>query len=496
MGSDKGCIMVIFGATGDLTAKKLLPALYNMKKTKFLPEKFVCLGFARQDFSDESFRDYLKDKVNKHSRLKPVDEETWKSFSERIFYYNASFDDDNGYSGLKERMAGVTKNMGIPANYLFYLSVQPKFFPLIVEKLKQHGLIYEKDASNWSRVIIEKPFGHDLNSAIELQEQIEKNLSEDQIYRIDHYLGKETVQNLLIFRFANPIFESIWDSSHIDHVQISVAEDFGIGTRGRFYEEQGFVRDVLQNHMMQLLCLVAMESPTELTADKVRDEKVKVLTSIRPFSDDDLKDNCIRGQYGEGTTDKEKLVGYRQEENVDPNSNVETYVAVKLFIDNDRWTDVPFYLRGGKRLSSKKTEIALFLKKSEDVDTKWPNKNAGQNVIIVRVQPNEGISLSVNCKVPGPDNQIKVVHMDFQYSDYFGKEPPEAYERLIWEAIEGDGTLFARTDEVITSWKLLTPLLEYWKAKEEAFPNYKAGSNGPKASDDLIEKEGHKWIPL
>lgn len=490
------CALVIFGATGDLTGRKLGPALYNLGRDGLLPPNFACVGFARRDKSDADFRADLKEDINKHSRVKPIDEPFWNHFQSQIFYHRSEFDDDRGYEALAERLKQLDAKLATRGNRIFYLSVQPKFFPLIIAKLKKHGLVYDAhtEKEKWSRVIIEKPFGHDVASAAELQENIAQNLDESQIYRIDHYLGKETVQNLLVFRFANSIFESLWNYKHIDHVQITVAEDIGIGTRGHFFEEEGLLRDVVQNHMMQLLSLVAMEPPVNLSATAIRDEKVKVLQSIRPLTKIDFEENVVRGQYGNGFINGEAAVAYRQEKDVDPKSNVETYLALRFFIDNWRWAGVPFYLRAGKRLPKRGTEIAITFKDAPGVLFQQREQKNLANVLAMRIQPDEGIAMRINCKVPGPSSPIQPVKMDFRYGSYFGQTPPEAYERLIWEAILGDSTLFARSDEVAQSWKILTPLLEYWKANPpNDFPNYAAGSWGPKRADEMIHKEGRAW---
>jgi len=493
------CVLVIFGATGDLTGRKLMPAIYNLGKDGLLPASFSCVGFARKDKSHDDFRSEMKDAIAEHSRTKPLDEPYWENFKEQTFYHKSEFDDDAGYASLKTFLEELDKKFGTKGNRVFYLSVQPKFFPNIIEKLSKHGLIYNahEEKEKFSRVIIEKPFGHDLNSANELQAHIKKFLAERQIYRIDHYLGKETVQNLLVFRFANSIFEALWNNRHIDHVQITVAESIGIGTRGHFFEEEGLLRDVIQNHMMQLLSLVAMEPPPNLSADAVRDEKVKATACIRPFTEEDFKTGAVRGQYGKGFVDGKDAAGYREEKDVNPESKVETYAAVRLFIDNWRWAGVPFYLRGGKRLPKRATEIAIVFKDAPGILFKTPGTKNEQNVLAIRIQPDEGISMKMNCKVPGPESPIQPVKMDFRYGSYFGKEPPEAYERLIRECILGDSTLFARTDEVQNSWKFFTPLLEYWaKNPPENFPNYESGSWGPEDADKMMEKDGRSWRVL
>lgn len=493
------CILVIFGATGDLTGRKLAPALYNLGREKLLPDNFACVGFARREKSDEQFREELKEEVNNHSRIPPTDAPFWEGFKEKIFYHRSEFDEDAGYEALAEKLKAIDAKFGTKGNRVFYLSVQPKFFPLIIEKLRKHGLVYDahSEHTRWSRVIIEKPFGHDLKSAAALQTDISQHLDESQVYRIDHYLGKETVQNLLVFRFANSIFESLWNYKHIDHIQITVAEDIGIGTRGHFFEEQGLLRDIVQNHMMQLLSLVAMEPPVNLSANAIRDEKVKVLESIRPFTDADFGHSIVRGQYAAGTIGGAPVVGYRQEKDVDPKSNIETFVALRLFIDNWRWAGVPFYLRGGKRLPKRSTEIAIIFKDAPGVLFQQGGQKNCPNVIAIRIQPDEGISMRINCKVPGPSIPIQPVKMDFRYGSYFGQTPPEAYERLIRECILGDSTLFARSDEVAESWKILTPVLEHWAANPPAdFPNYASGTWGPKKADEMMAKEGRTWRTL
>lgn len=490
------CILVIFGATGDLTGRKLLPALYNLAREGQLPSHFACVGFARRSKTNEQFRSEMLDDVNEFSRVKPVDKALWNDFSEHLFYHQSEFDNDAGYESLRTFLDELDKTYGTKGNRLFYLSTQPSYFPVVIEKLKQHNLVYEANRvqDKWSRIIIEKPFGEDLDSAIALQTEITKHLDESQIYRIDHYLGKETVQNLMVFRFSNPIFESIWNNHHIDHVQFTVSEDIGVGSRGRFWEEAGMLRDIVQNHMMQLLSLVAMEPPSNLKADAIHDEKVKVLESIRPFDLSQLDNLAVRGQYGPGIINGAPVKGYRSEENVAPDSSVETYVALELFIDNWRWAGVPFYLRAGKRLPRRATEIAVFFKEAPGYLFKTDKKRNEQNTLVIRIQPDEGISLKMNCKVPGMSSQIQPVKMDFRYGSYFGSTPPEAYERLICDCMAGDSTLFARVDEVMASWKLLTPVLKKWKEERPSdFPNYPAGTWGPVAADEMLERNGCSW---
>lgn len=490
------CILVIFGATGDLTARKLIPAIYNLAREGQLPAQFACVGFARREKTHEQFREEMKQAVSSFSRVKPLDENLWKNFQEHLYYHRSEFHEEEGYGRLQTFLNSLDAKLGTKGNRVFYLSTQPSFFPLISEKLHHAGLIYDADQvqDKWSRIIVEKPFGHDLNSAKALQKELLRFLKEEQIYRIDHYLGKETVQNLLVFRFANSLFESVWNNRYIDHVQITVAEDIGIGSRGAFWEEAGLLRDIVQNHMMQLLSLVAMEPPVSLAADAIHDEKVKVLQAIRSFQPTDFENSVIRGQYGPGYINGESVVSYRQEKNVSPTSNVETYAALRLFIDNWRWAGVPFYLRGGKRLPKRTTEIAVIFKDPPGVLFQQNNKRNEPNILSIRIQPDEGTGLKVNCKVPGPSSPIQPVKMDFRYGAYFGMSPPEAYERLIQDCILGDNTLFAREDEVFTSWQLLTPVLDYWATHQQAdFPNYPSGSWGPKAADELLTRDKRKW---
>lgn len=487
------CILVIFGATGDLTAKKLLPALYNLTRDGQLPAQFACIGFARRTKTHAQFREEAHTAIAKYSRSKPVDENLWHSFEQQLFYHVSEFHEDAGYEKLKEFLADLDRKFGTKGNRIFYLATAASYFSLIVEKLHQAGLIYKvgENGQKWSRVIIEKPFGHDLATAHALQKELLNFLKEDQIFRIDHYLGKETVQNILVFRFANSIFESLWNNRYIDSVQITVAEDIGIGTRGNLWEESGYVRDIIQNHMMQLLTLMAMEPPVSLAARSIHDEKVKVLRAIRDIRPDV---DAVRGQYDKGFVAGKEVGGYRSEKDVNPESHVETYAALRLFIDNWRWEGVPFYLRGGKCLPKKATEIAIIFKHPPGVLFQQNGKNNESNVLTIRIQPDEGISLKINCKVPGPSSPIQPVKMDFRYGSYFGMVPPEAYERLICDCILGDSTLFAREDEVFNSWRLLTPILEYWAAHpDKDFPNYAAGSWGPKSADDLIAQDHRKW---
>jgi len=490
------CILTIFGATGDLTARKLLPALYNLAKEGQLPSHFACVGFARRDKSHDDFRKEMYEAVSKHSRSQPIDDKVWEEFSQSLFYHKSEFQEDEGYDALCKFLKEIDRQKETQGNRVFYLSTPPSFFPMIAEKLKKHELMYNAltEEKMWSRIIIEKPFGRDLESAEELQDHIETYMHERQIYRIDHYLGKETVQNLLVFRFSNSIFEDLWNSSHIDHVQISVAEDIGIGTRGKFFEEAGILRDIVQNHVMQLLSLIAMEPPISLESSDIHDEKVKVLKAIRAIPMDSFDCYVARGQYDKGIVNGSAVKGYREEKDVSSDSNIETFVALKLFIDNWRWANVPFYLRAGKCLPKKTTEVVITFKSAPGVLFQHLDNRNEPNRLVIRIQPNEGMSLRMNCKVPGMLSAIQPVKMDFRYGLFFGLTPPEAYERLICDCMAGDSTLFARNDEVLASWKVLTPILERWKEEPpKNFPNYPAGSWGPDEAREIMERDGRSW---
>ncbi|WP_192940658.1 glucose-6-phosphate dehydrogenase [Candidatus Chlamydia corallus] len=492
------CILVIFGATGDLTARKLLPALYHLTKEGRLSDQFVCVGFARREKTHEQFCQEMKEAVMQFSPSE-LDIKIWEHFKHRLFYHRSEFNNNEGYKSLKSFLEELDKKYGTQGNRLFYLSTPPQYFSEIIENLNKHKLFYENQDHGklWSRVIIEKPFGRDLDSAKQLQECINQNLDENSVYHIDHYLGKETVQNILTVRFANTIFESCWNSQYIDHVQISLSETIGIGSRGNFFEKSGMLRDMVQNHMMQLLCLLTMEPPAIFDADEIKKEKIKILQRISPFSEGS---SIIRGQYGPGIVQGVSVLGYREEENVDRNSQIETYVALKILINNPRWLGVPFYLRAGKRLARKSTDISIIFKKSPynlfaaEECSRCPIEN---DLLIIRIQPDEGVALKFNCKVPGTNNIVRPVKMDFRYDSYFQTTTPEAYERLLCDCIIGDRTLFIGGDEVMASWKIFTPVLEEWQQDSlSSFPNYTAGSSGPKEADALIEKDGRAWRPL
>jgi glucose-6-phosphate 1-dehydrogenase len=482
-------IMVIFGASGDLTARKLVPAIYNLALNRYLPSGFTVVGAALTPWSDQEFRKQMLDAVSKYSRSQPIDRAVWDSFAEGLFYLPLRFDDSDGFGRLKACLERLDEQRGAEGNRVFYLATLPEFFPVIVERLGAAGLANQGQA--WGRVIIEKPFGRDLRSAQQLNAAVHTVFKEPQVYRIDHYLGKETVQNAMVFRFANGIFEPIWNRRYVDHIQITVAEDLGIERRGAYYEHAGALRDIVQNHLLQLLSIVAMEPPANFDAETVRDEKVKVLRSIRPV----LEDDVVRGQYGSGWVAGEQVKGYREEEHVGSDSSVETYVAMRLFVDNWRWADTPFYLRTGKRLPSRASEMAIQYKNAPHLPfAKTAVEGLSPNVLVMRIQPHEGASLKIAAKVPGPAMRMRTVNMDFFYGASFMVESPDAYERLLLDCMLGDPTLFAREDEVERAWTLVDRVEAIWAAQPAPnFPNYAAGTWGPSAADQLIERNGRRW---
>jgi glucose-6-phosphate 1-dehydrogenase len=486
------CIVVIFGASGDLTKRKLLPALFHLKQQNLLPEQFSVVGVARRDLS-ATFSADMQDGILKGGGVDAGDS-ALKPFMDKVKYFATNFDDDEGFEKLKAFLADLDKQFGTKGNRLFYLAVAPEFFADIAQRLAKHGMT-KTGSATWVNVIIEKPFGTDLASAKKLNTEINKVLKERQIFRIDHYLGKETVQNILVFRFGNGIFEPIWNRNYIDHVEITAAESIGIEGRGPFYEAAGALRDVLQNHVMEVLSFVAMEPPDSFAADAVRIEKLKVWKAIEPIAVED----AVRGQYAPGTVDGQKVVGYREEDRVSPTSTTETYAAMKLSLENWRWAGVPFYIRAGKRLAKRVTEVTVVFKqpplhlfKANADDSKIQ-----PNILKMRIQPDEGISLTFGAKVPGPTTNVKPVEMHFSYADAFGKSSANGYERLLLDAMLGDGTLFAEREGVETTWALMTPILEAWAANPpKDFPNYEAGSWGPKCADELLKKEGRGWYKL
>ena len=487
------CSIVIFGASGDLTARKLIPALYHLFKEKLMPSTFRVIGFARRDKTDASWRQELRTALDQFSRTKPVDEKVWAAFAENIFYCVGDLTEDAAYAKLGT-MLGSFGNPALRENLLFYLAISPSQFGEVVEQVHRSQLL-KRDGPGWQRLVVEKPFGHDLASAQTLNRELTRYAHERQVFRIDHYLGKETVQNILMFRFSNSIFERLWNRESVDHVQITVSEKIGVGDRGGYYEEAGALRDMVQNHMLQVLSLIAMEPPVSLEAEAVRDEKVKLLKSIRPLTPEDVAKQIVRGQYVAGMVGSEPRPGYRQETKVKPDSNVETFAALKLFIDNWRWSGVPFYLRTGKNLPMSASEVRIQFRPTPNVlFAAQCGSHLDANALTLRLQPNEGISLRFNGKVPGTTIGVRPVRMHFSYDAEFGAYTPEAYERLLLEAIAGDATLFIRRDEVETAWKIADSIRAGWEGK--ALTNrefYSAGTWGPIAADDLLAQLGHVW---
>ncbi len=486
-------VMVIFGATGDLTKRKLFPALYNLAKSNLLSREFAIVCTSRTDLTTEAFREQITNEI-KNFATSPVDPGLWDWFLNRIYYLGGDVQNPECYQKLKTLIAEVDQTHGTHGNYFFYLATSPNFFGEIIRQLGIAGLAHQENGQ-WRRVIIEKPFGNDLISARQLNHEIRQVLSEQQIYRIDHYLGKETVQNLLVFRFGNAIFEPIWNRRYIDHVEITAAETVGVEKRGGYYESSGALRDMVPNHLFQLVSLTAMEPPISFDANAVRDEQAKVLHAISPIPLEDVLTRTVRGQYGEGTLNDERVPGYRQEPQVAPDSSTETFVALKLMIDNWRWAGVPIYLRTGKRLPKRVTEISILFKQAPLLlfrDT--PVERLRTNRLVIRIQPGEGISLRFGAKIPGPIMRVGAVEMDFNYVDYFGSTPSTGYERLLYDCMIGDATLFQRADMVEAGWSVIEPVLDVWKAlPPRTFPNYQAGTWGPKEADELLERDGREW---
>jgi glucose-6-phosphate 1-dehydrogenase len=487
------CSVIIFGASGDLAKRKLIPALYRLVQERLLPAEFAIVGLGRTEMTDDEFRDKMKENVAEFSEARRVDEEVWESFARGLRYLPSNIQKQEDYEKLARLLEEVDGERGTQGNRLFYLSTAPEFYAEAVARLDGAGLT--RRGKGWTRVIIEKPFGTSLESARELNQQILKHLDESQIYRIDHYLGKETVQNLLVFRFANGIFEPMWNRQYVDHVQITNAETVGVEGRGGYYEKSGVVRDMLQNHVFQVLSLVAMEPPTSLDAEDVRDEKIKAMHAARDFTPERVRAVRVRGQYGAGSIGGKPVPGYREESGVAPDSATETYAMLTMFFDNWRWSGVPFYIRSGKRLAKRVTEIAIQFKEAPHQLFGESADQAGPNQLVIRIQPDEGITMRVAAKVPGQVTRVRDVNMDFRYGASFGGQLAEAYERLILDCILGDSTLYARKDMTERGWELVMPVLDHWaETKAEAdFPNYEAGSWGPEASFRHLEQHGRRW---
>jgi glucose-6-phosphate 1-dehydrogenase len=478
------CVLVIFGASGDLTHKKLIPALYSLAYRSLLPERFGVLGVARTESSDDEFREDMRRAVEQHGRDELRDD-VWDRLAAGMRYVHTDFASDEGEDRVARALERLEEDRGTGGNRVYYLAVPPPAFPVIVEQMGRR-----RSDRGWVRVVIEKPFGHDLDSARELNALLYRYFTEDEIFRIDHYLGKETVQNLLALRFANGIFEPIWNRQFVDHVQITVAESIGIEGRSSFYEQAGAIRDVFQNHLLQLVALTAMEPPIDFTADSVRNEKVKVLRALHTPG----PKHVVRGQYGRGYVEGEQVPGYREEEGVAPDSLTETYVAAKLYVDNWRWADTPFYVRAGKRLARRETTIAIEFKRAPHPPFEiTDDEGLRPNVLVCHIQPDEGVSLEFAAKMPGQGMTLRTVHMDFLYGGAFRTGIPEAYERLLLDCFLGDTTLFTRADEVEEQWSLVDAIVGFWKRDKPTFPNYAAGTWGPAASDELTRRDGRTW---
>ena len=487
------CTIVIFGASGDLAKRKLLPALYNLKVLGLMPLNFAVIGVAVTDGDDAAYREKITADI-KEFATRPVEKEQWDDFAKRSYYIQGDFNDEGLFQKLGAKIKDVQSAWNLPGNVLFYLAVSPTFFAKVVDQLGAAGLTAQtRDA--WRRVIIEKPFGRDLASARDLNANLSKNLDESQVYRIDHYLGKETVQNIMVFRFGNSIFEPIWNRRYIDYVQITVAEKLGVELRGGYYDHSGVLRDMVQNHILSVLSLIAMEPPSSISGDSVRNEKVKVLEAIRPMEPEEVIANTVRGQYGAGIIDGKHVPAYRSEPDVNPRSNTETFVAMKLFVENWRWAEVPFFIRSGKRLAEHTTQVVIGFRRAplllfgEDVQTK-----SKPNRLVMHVQPDEGITLDIHAKRPGPNINLVNVPLDFSYSDFGDGIAATGYETLLYDCMIGETTLFHRYDSVDASWRIVTPILDVWQAlPARDFPNYASGSWGPESSETLLAKSGHFW---
>jgi glucose-6-phosphate 1-dehydrogenase len=494
VGTPDPCAVVIFGASGDLTRRKLIPALWNLHQEGRLPEGFSVVGMARTPKTDAEFREEARAAARKHSRYREIPDEAWAQFSAGLYYHQGRYDEPAGYEALKSLLQRLCGCRGSCGNHLFYLATPPSGYQEIVRQLGAAGLAQSGVEGGWSRIIVEKPFGVDLQSARRLNECLRSVFREEQIYRIDHYLGKETVQNLLAFRFANGIFEPIWNRRYVDDVQISVAEDLGVEGRGAYYEEAGALRDMVQNHLMQVMCLVAMEPPGTLQHQAVRNEKVKVLETVRPITEATVSQYTARGQYAAGEINGQPVPGYLEEAGTNPGSRTETFAAVQFMIDNWRWAGVPFYLRSGKRLPRRVTEVAIQFRRAPHLLFRdFGEQRLERNLLVIRIQPNEGIKLRFGVKAPGAGMTIRPVSMEFDYSEEFQAEPPEAYERLLLDCMLGDITLFSREDWMDLSWRLIDPILNAWAADDRPLPQYTAGTWGPQDACDLLARNDHAW---
>lgn len=489
-----GAVFFIFGATGDLARRKLFPAIYSLYREGKLAEDFAVVGVARRPRSPEEFRNDLYESIQEFCRYKANHDEQWQQFAEHFEYKSLDINNVDGFRELREQTERLESKFGIPGNRLFYLALAPELFGSVSNSLQQGGML---DGSGWNRLVIEKPFGYNLESARKLNEEIRQVFEEEEIYRIDHYLGKEMVQNIEVIRFGNAFFEPLWNNKHIANIQITLGETVGVEERGGYYDHSGALRDMGQNHMLQMLTMIAMEPPSRLLPEDIRDEKVKVLRSLRPFeSADDVRSNVVRGQYTEGTHRGQQLKGYRQEDKVDPESSTETYFAAKVFVDNFRWAGVPFYLRTGKRLPVKTTEVVVEFKSTPNKVYLGQKYNLEPNLLVIRVNPMEGIYIKINAKKPGSESEIEPLAMDFCQSCMIGINSPEAYERLLHDAAEGDSTYFTRWDEVATAWSYVDRIAQAWQETPDSLEQYPAGSWGPEAADELLRKDGYHWWPV
>ncbi|OLC34682.1 MAG: glucose-6-phosphate dehydrogenase [Candidatus Rokubacteria bacterium 13_1_40CM_4_69_5] len=491
------CTLVIFGGAGDLSARKLLPALYNLSLDGVLPTNFAVVGFARNELDDSAFRAFARDGIERFSR-RPLDEAHWADYSRSLFYVTGSFTDAQAYVELKRRLEKIDSEFGIPGNRVFYLSIPPSLIATCVEQLKANGFVADPGEGPISRVIVEKPIGRDLATARAINATLARTFDESQTFRIDHYLGKETVQNILVLRFANSVLEPLWNAKYVDHVQLTVAEEEGVGLRAGYYEEAGALRDMVQNHILQVLAMIAMEPPWSLDPENVRDAKLNVLRCLRPLTAGDIDKQVVRAQYGPGYHHGEEVPGYRREEGVRRDSTTETYVALKVFIDNWRWAGVPFYIRTGKRMPKRVSEAAIYFKPVPEILFNT-NRDAPlePNVLTLRIQPDEGFSLRLSSKLPGPKVRIYPVKMDFHYGATFGDSSPEAYERLLLDVMAGDATLFMRRDAVEAAWAWMMGVLDAWESSRTRYlPEYPTGDWSPVEADRLIEADGRKWRTL
>lgn len=489
------CIMVIFGATGDLANRKLFPALYSLFRDGMLPEHFAVVGLARREKTPEEFRRDVWESVVRYSRFEARDDKTWQDFAGRFYYLSSDLKETGTYDKLKDLLAQLDERYAVPGNRMYYLAVAPEHFSPIAKNLTRAGPAPNRPP-NWQRVVIEKPFGHDLASAESLNRELREVFDEDRIFRIDHYLGKEMIQNIMVIRFANAFFEPVWNRRYIDNIQITSSETVGVWDRGGYYEKAGALRDMVQNHMLQLVAMIAMEPPSSLQTEAVRDEKVKVLRSLRPFDAEAVREQIVRGQYGPGTIKGKTVAGYRQEPEVNPASDTETFVAMKLFVENFRWAGVPFYLRTGKRLPVKATEIVVEFKSLPEILYFKEYGKLGPNLLVFRIQPQEGLFMRLNAKRPGTEDFIAPVSMDFCQKCEAEANSPEAYERLLFDVMRGDSTLFTRWDEVALAWEFVDPIARVWAEGAPSFPNYAAGSWGPEEAQARLWAEGARWWPV